>query len=92
MRKGPLPIVEALSASAMYNMLDLPPVRSEREEDFYQISVDVKGKGSLEKSLESYVQVCVWGGPSLSSNWGCWLTSTRLQPASSDSCWPPLTP
>lgn len=31
------------------------PYRSEREEEFYQISVDVKGKGSLEKSLESYV-------------------------------------
>lgn len=31
--------------------------RSEREEEFYQISVDVKGKGSLDKSLESYVQV-----------------------------------
>eukprot|EP00798_Chlamydomonas_sp_ICE-L_P003511 gene3511-13582_t len=30
--------------------------RSEREDEFYQISVDVKGKGSLEKSLESYVQ------------------------------------
>lgn len=31
--------------------------RSEHEEEFYQISVDVKGKGSLDKSLESYVQV-----------------------------------
>ena len=30
--------------------------RSEREEDFYQISVDVKGKGTLEQSLESYVR------------------------------------
>jgi len=30
--------------------------RSELEEDFYQISVDVKGKGCLEKSLEAYVQ------------------------------------
>ena len=27
-------------------------LRSEREEEFYQISVDVKGCGSLEKSLE----------------------------------------
>ena len=33
--------------------------RSEREEDFYQISLDVKGKGSLEKSLEAYVKVRV---------------------------------
>lgn len=31
---------------------------SEREEDFYQISVDVKGMGSLEKSLDDYVKVC----------------------------------
>ena len=31
--------------------------KSEREEDFYQISVDVRGMGSLEKSLETYVQV-----------------------------------
>ncbi|GAX79789.1 hypothetical protein CEUSTIGMA_g7229.t1 [Chlamydomonas eustigma] len=30
--------------------------RSERVESFYQISLDVKGKGNLEKSLESYVQ------------------------------------
>lgn len=30
---------------------------SEREEDFYQISVDVKGMGSLEKSLDDYVKV-----------------------------------
>lgn len=29
--------------------------RSEREEEFYQMSVDVKGQGSLEKSLENYV-------------------------------------
>eukprot|EP00775_Hariotina_reticulata_P001572 gene1572-1911_t len=29
---------------------------SEREEDFYQISVDVKGMGSLEKSLDDYVK------------------------------------
>ncbi len=29
--------------------------RSEREEEFYQISVDVKGFDSLEKSLEGYV-------------------------------------
>jgi hypothetical protein len=33
------------------------PYRSEREEEFLQISVDVRGMGSLEKSLESYVQV-----------------------------------
>lgn len=31
--------------------------KSEREEDFYQISVDVRGMGTLEKSLENYVQV-----------------------------------
>ena len=31
---------------------------SVQEEDFLQISVDVVGKGSLEKSLEAYVQVC----------------------------------
>lgn len=31
------------------------PCRSEREEEFYQISVDVKGCGSLERSLEGYV-------------------------------------
>ncbi len=42
------------------------PFRSEREEEFYQISVDVRGMGCLEKSLETYVQVprCgagVWG-------------------------------
>jgi len=51
------------------------PYRSERDDEFLQISVDVKGKGSLEKSLESYVQVrarcarlhslerpeCAWG-------------------------------
>jgi hypothetical protein len=30
---------------------------SEREEDFYQISVDVKGMGSLQKSLDDYVKV-----------------------------------
>jgi ubiquitin C-terminal hydrolase len=30
--------------------------RSEREEEFYQISVDVNGKRSLEESLTSYVQ------------------------------------
>ena len=28
------------------------PYRSEREEEFYQISVDVKGFNNLEKSLE----------------------------------------
>lgn len=33
------------------------PYRSEREEEFLQISCDVKGKGGLERSLESYVQV-----------------------------------
>jgi hypothetical protein len=27
------------------------------EEDFYQISVDVKGMGSLQKSLDDYVKV-----------------------------------
>lgn len=32
------------------------PYRSERDDEFLQISVDVRGKGSLEKSLESYVQ------------------------------------
>ncbi|KAI8477153.1 MAG: hypothetical protein J3K34DRAFT_455469 [Monoraphidium minutum] len=32
------------------------PYRSEREEEFLQISVDVRGMGSLEKSLENYVQ------------------------------------
>lgn len=31
--------------------------RSEREEEFLQISVDVRSMGSLEKSLENYVQV-----------------------------------
>lgn len=30
---------------------------SEREEEFYQISVDVKGMGCLEKSLDDYVKV-----------------------------------
>jgi hypothetical protein len=33
------------------------PYRSEREEEFLQISVDVRNMGSLEKSLENYVQV-----------------------------------
>jgi ubiquitin carboxyl-terminal hydrolase 9/24 len=33
------------------------PYRSERNEEFLQISVDVQGKGTLERSLESYVQV-----------------------------------
>lgn len=33
------------------------PYRSEREEEFLQISVDVRGMGSLERSLESYVKV-----------------------------------
>jgi len=33
------------------------PYRSERDDEFLQISVDVRGKGGLEKSLESYVQV-----------------------------------
>eukprot|EP00983_Pelagomonas_calceolata_P062165 1147155-Pelagomonas_calceolata.AAC.6 len=36
------------------------PYRSERDDEFLQISVDVRGKGSLEKSLESYVQVGLW--------------------------------
>ena len=30
---------------------------SERNEDFYQISVEVKGMGSLQKSLNDYVKV-----------------------------------
>lgn len=33
------------------------PYRSEREEEFLQISVDVRGMGGLERSLESYVKV-----------------------------------
>ncbi len=35
---------------------------SEREEEFYQISVDVKGMGSLERSLDDYVKVWREGG------------------------------
>lgn len=38
--------------------------RSEKEEEFYQISVNVRGMDNLEKSLEAYVQVggraCQW--------------------------------
>eukprot|EP00878_Enallax_costatus_P032819 GHUV01036113.1.p1 GENE.GHUV01036113.1~~GHUV01036113.1.p1 ORF type:complete len:104 (-),score=21.42 GHUV01036113.1:259-570(-) len=34
---------------------------SERVEEFYQISVDVKGMGCLEKSLDDYVKVCKYG-------------------------------
>lgn len=30
---------------------------SERNEDFYQISVEVKGMGTLQKSLDDYVKV-----------------------------------
>lgn len=32
------------------------PHRSEKEEEFYQISLDVRGKASLEESLDFYVQ------------------------------------
>lgn len=34
---------------------------SERNEDFYQISVEVKGMHTLERSLEDYVKVGVAG-------------------------------
>lgn len=34
------------------------PFSSERVEEFYQISVDVKGMGSLGRSLDDYVKVC----------------------------------
>jgi hypothetical protein len=30
---------------------------SERNEDFYQISVEVKGMGTLQRSLDDYVKV-----------------------------------
>lgn len=41
----------------MIELITFQHFRSEREEEFYQISLDVKGKGSLEKSLEAYVKV-----------------------------------
>lgn len=46
--------------------------KSEREEDFYQISVDVRGMGTLEKSLENYVQV---RGVLLLGHWASLLVS-----------------
>ena len=45
-----------------------PDVRSERQEDFYQISVDVRGKKNLQDSLESYVAAELLDGQ---NQWYC---------------------
>jgi len=45
-----------------------PELRSERDEDFYQISLDVRGKRGLEESLESYVAVELMDGQ---NQWLC---------------------
>jgi len=45
-----------------------PELRSQRNEDFYQVSLDVRGKKGLTESLESYVAVEMMNGE---NQWLC---------------------
>jgi ubiquitin C-terminal hydrolase len=45
-----------------------PELRSQRDEDFYQVSLDVRGKKGLTESLESYVAVEMMNGE---NQWLC---------------------
>lgn len=52
-----------------------PELRSQRDEDFYQISLDVRGKKGLEESLESYVAVELMDGQ---NQWHCEALNAKV--------------
>ena len=64
-------IMRSVLGGSFNQIIEVPDhdgVRSEREEEFYQISVDVRGKKDLIESLESYVAPETLDGP---NQWFC---------------------
>ena len=55
---GHVKIMRSVLGGSFNQIIEVPEhegIKSEREEEFYQISVDVRGKKNLQESLDSYV-------------------------------------